>query len=149
MKAKVLLGVYNLEAKRSWFRKGANELCPLCKAHIEDREHFLIKCDVLHEVRNQYLEEFALCLKKYLPYPLPIVALEYRIHQPNRIHNQTACVCPRSRPFYNSQRSTSEECHNPPPCSCKPSSENRAAPHTGGKTHLRLIRVRLIAQDQS
>jgi hypothetical protein len=59
IKAKILVGAYNLEGKRSKFGRGENGQCQLCRTDMETREHFLVKCTALEHIRKPYIEALA------------------------------------------------------------------------------------------
>ena len=58
VKARILTGIYYLQADRDKFRRsGTMSQCPHCSATSEDRLHFLIACVPLNQVRQSYITE--------------------------------------------------------------------------------------------
>ena len=67
VKAKLLTGTYNLQAKRSKFKKNDSRFCPLCSESIETREHFIALCPTLHEIRTNYINQMKIVAQTTLP----------------------------------------------------------------------------------
>ena len=70
VKAKVLTGTYNLQAKRSKFKsEEGGVLCKMCNEEPETREHFLTNCKKAEQIRDRYfpniLELLAEAIGKY------------------------------------------------------------------------------------
>jgi hypothetical protein len=57
VKAKLLIGSYNLEAKKVRFGKDDSGMCLLCSTEMETREHLLTQCAVLEETRAPYISQ--------------------------------------------------------------------------------------------
>ena len=56
MKARLLTGSYLLQANRVRFiQLSVNPMCPLCKQAPETREHFIVTCKCLKDIRSPYL----------------------------------------------------------------------------------------------
>lgn len=56
IKVKLLLGTYILQTNRHKFNKHeVSPDCPLCDSGDEDREHFIVICPKLMEVRQQFI----------------------------------------------------------------------------------------------
>ena len=58
MKAKILTGNYNLQAKRSYFKNESSTAnCHLCNSDPENREHFVVTCPTSNHVRDGYMPD--------------------------------------------------------------------------------------------
>ena len=58
VKAKLLLGVYTLQTNKAQFNQYKVKMtCPLCELDNESREHFIISCPALSNVRHYYFRE--------------------------------------------------------------------------------------------
>jgi hypothetical protein len=56
VKAKLLTGTYTLQSNRSRFNQyEVDATCTLCHKEPETREHFLIRCESLTDVRSKYM----------------------------------------------------------------------------------------------
>ena len=56
IKARLLTGTYTLQANRHRFNQHEiDATCELCKLEPEDREHFILHCKTLSEVREKHL----------------------------------------------------------------------------------------------
>ena len=56
LKAKLLTGTYNLQARRANFKtEDSDSKCKLCDEAPENREHFIVSCKALSEVREPYM----------------------------------------------------------------------------------------------
>ena len=56
VKARLLTGSYTLQANRARFNQfSVNPQCPLCKQAPETREHFIVTCKSLKDIRLPYL----------------------------------------------------------------------------------------------
>lgn len=56
VKARLLTGSYTLQANRARFNQfSVSPLCPLCKQAPETREHFIVTCTCLKDIRSPYL----------------------------------------------------------------------------------------------
>ena len=65
LKAKLLTGTYRLQAHEAVFNKSYKNMqstCHLCKTETEDRNHFLLRCRALDQVRHTHLPLLASCL---------------------------------------------------------------------------------------
>ena len=58
MKARLLTGSYTLQFNRAKFNQfRVNPLSPLCKQAPETREHFIVTCKCLKDIRSRYLRK--------------------------------------------------------------------------------------------
>ncbi|VDI04475.1 Hypothetical predicted protein [Mytilus galloprovincialis] len=58
IKSKLACGTYTLQQDRAKFsRQSVSPICQLCKHEPEDREHFIIDCKVLEEVRSPFIDK--------------------------------------------------------------------------------------------
>ena len=56
IKARLLTGTYTLQSNRARFKQfNADSICPLCKREPESREHYIVTCESLIDVRTPYL----------------------------------------------------------------------------------------------
>ena len=56
VKLRLLTNTYVLQSKKMKFCDSEKSaLCKLCNEHIEDQEHFLLKCEILDSVRTRIL----------------------------------------------------------------------------------------------
>ena len=56
IKARLLTGTYTLQANRHRFNQyEVDKTCELCSMDTEDREHFILHCTALEEVRNKHI----------------------------------------------------------------------------------------------
>ena len=54
VKAKLLTGTYILQSNRAKFNQfSVSSLCQLCNKNPETREHFLVTCEALHQLRSE------------------------------------------------------------------------------------------------
>ena len=54
--ARLLTGTYTLQSNRARFNQfNVDPICPLCKREPETREHFIVTCESLKDVRTPYL----------------------------------------------------------------------------------------------
>ena len=66
VKARILTGSYTLQANRSKFNQhDVNPLCPLCKKDIEDRKHFILKCESTDIPRQKYLPKIQTIIRDF------------------------------------------------------------------------------------
>jgi hypothetical protein len=58
VKAKLLTGTYTLQANRAVFNQyEVDKTCPLCGMGPENRQHFMLECPSLQDVRNPYMDK--------------------------------------------------------------------------------------------
>ena len=56
--AKLLTGTYTLQSNKAKFNQfNVNPQCPLCKKFPETRDHFIVVCDSLNDIRTPYLRK--------------------------------------------------------------------------------------------
>ena len=66
-KVKLLLGVYNVQARRRNFKGETTPNCNLCKSEPENRAHFILKCPSLDSTRKQYMPVIEAIVKTFIP----------------------------------------------------------------------------------
>ena len=67
IKARLLTGCYTLQAHKLKFNQHEiDKFCPLCSKEIEDREHFILKCEMLERQREKHLQRLFTALPNIL-----------------------------------------------------------------------------------
>ena len=66
VKAKLLTGTYSLESKKIKYGKADTGICPLCHEEVESREHFVVLCPSLQDIRTPYVTQFRDLIKTHL-----------------------------------------------------------------------------------
>jgi endonuclease/exonuclease/phosphatase family metal-dependent hydrolase len=57
VKTKLITGTYTLQYNRVVFNQTTDACCPLCHKDDETREHFLLKCEILSDIRKPHMED--------------------------------------------------------------------------------------------
>ena len=66
IKARLLTGCYILQSNRAALNQyNVVSTCPPCQTEPEDRQHFILRCHTLSDVRSKYLSEVAQHIPDY------------------------------------------------------------------------------------
>ena len=65
IKAKVLCGVLTLQTSESKFKQNASPTCKLCNMEAENREHFMLRCQTLTQIRSKHIDILHQLLKDW------------------------------------------------------------------------------------